>query len=336
MKRNILVSLAVAFAAMPFAFGQVTPIGPFTGQHQEGFENQPSGQFLPLLSVLDNTATMKGTNGNATMHVTGSWGFFGTVFPHSGTRFFGSAGDPVRFDFTPPVEKFGGYFTTNSGVDDATAIFYDAAGNTLATLNVSAPASNQWVWNGWQSTVPLARIDVIGKNPYGGGFIDMDDLESTESLAGSRPIPPTSFTVVRGALVSGGLAELLVSDDQYLVVRNGPVAFPSEAPITITFEGAASVNTASQLDFVIENRVSINGLTQQVDMYDFAASAYDQLDSRPAPTTDLVVTIAGTNPSRYISSGNAVRSRLRIRPAGPLFTNNWRTYVDQVLWNHTP
>jgi hypothetical protein len=85
---------------------------------------------------------------------------------------------PLEWEFDLPARKFGGFFATNSGADDATAYFYDADENLLAALTVTAPADNTWVWNGWESDTPISRIEVIG-NGVGSAFIDYDDMELT-------------------------------------------------------------------------------------------------------------------------------------------------------------
>lgn len=154
-----------------------------------------------------------------------------------------------------------------------------------------------------------------------------------EGGAGLTEVAPSALTVLRGSLESGGLAELTSSDDRYLIVKNGPVALPSESPITIVFDGKSPQSSVGQLRFVLENRVSLNGLTQRLDLFDWQANAYDQEQSMAAPTTDTTTLLVATNPQRYIRSPDrAMRTRLRVRPAGPLFTNSWRTFVDQAVW----
>lgn len=172
-------------------------------------------------------------------------------------------------------------------------------------------------------------------NPRNVNFQNIPGNQYVTISQGQVDVPPSGFTIFRGALVSGGLAELLSSDDQYLVVRNGPIAFPNESPITIYFDGTYTGGTKTAVSFKIENKVSISGLTQIVDMFNYTTNSYDTtaVDTRPAPTTDTVVKITGSGDiNRFFGTGGALRSRLRVRPAGPLFTNNWRTSVDQVQW----
>ncbi len=106
----------------------------------------------------------------------------------------GSAGPPVEWVFDTPALMFGGYFATNSGTDDAIANFYDENDDLIAGgLVVPAPAtSNAWVWSGWETTGPgIKRVEIIGNNPFGGGFIMHDDMEYPAGCGGGA-IPTVS------------------------------------------------------------------------------------------------------------------------------------------------
>lgn len=147
------------------------------------------------------------------------------------------------------------------------------------------------------------------------------------------PVPPTSYSVFRGLYQAGTLASLFASDDQYLEVRNGPVALPSESPVTIVFDGTAPAGYPYSLRFILESRASISGLTQRIDLFDWTTNAYVQTDTRAASTSDQTVSIGATNPDNLVESGtNALRARLRVRADNPVFTNNWRALVDFVGW----
>src|ERR1043166_9164360 len=120
------------------ASGQITPIGPFTGPYTEGFETQTAGVFTLCIQgrIFNNTADACEANNNPNMHITSGWGFFCSIYPHSGARLSASAGGPVKITFDAPVSQFGGYFGTNSGVDGAVVTFYDAANNTIGMANL--------------------------------------------------------------------------------------------------------------------------------------------------------------------------------------------------------
>jgi hypothetical protein len=124
--------VAACLAVTSTALAQ-TPIAPFTGQYQEGFENGPQVLFLPCIpnGVFGGQAQMCTPN-NSGCHTTGSWGYQCQIYPHSGGWIFGSAGGAVEFTFTTPVSRFGGYFGINSGYADATFEFYGAAARCSA------------------------------------------------------------------------------------------------------------------------------------------------------------------------------------------------------------
>jgi len=152
----------------------ISLIGPIMGEHQEGFEAQPSG-FLPSLIVFGGEATANAIGGS--LHVTGGWSFRCGVGPHGGARLMGGTGN-VEWVFGVPARRFGGYFTTNSGTPGATARFFDVNDSLLAEMPVTAGGC-RWTWNGWESPRDgIARVEIIASNEFG-GFIQHDDMEYT-------------------------------------------------------------------------------------------------------------------------------------------------------------
>ncbi len=152
-------------------------------------------------------------------------------------------------------------------------------------------------------------------------------------LGGGVDIPPTDFTFFRGVQESGDLSSLAISDDNYLVARNGVTALRTESPITLRVSSVSPLGTPTNFGFKVENHVSITGLTQRTDLFDYVAGSYENEDTRSATTTDSVVQVAGTSPARFVETGtNAIKSQVRIRADGPVFTNTWRSFFDQTVW----
>jgi len=173
-------------AAAGQASGQISRVDPFTGPYTESFDTQPQVIFTQCVGgrVFNGRADLCTPTGNG-CHTTSGWSFMCQINRRSGTFFFGSAGGSVRYTFDNPITKFGGYFGTNCGTNDATVTFFDANNNQIGDPVIATTDGCTWTWNGWQSTVPFTRIDVVG-NAFGGAFIDMDDMEY--DIGGTGPV----------------------------------------------------------------------------------------------------------------------------------------------------
>jgi hypothetical protein len=179
-----LTGLSLCLAAT--AAAQVTAVGPFVGDQSDGFETQVAGQFSLCIQgrMFNNTGDLCSPTGQATMHITGGWGFMCSIPPHSGTRLFGSAGGPAEFTFDTDVTQFGGYFGTNSWAagnpanDFVTVEFRDRMGNLIDTETAVVTPDCQYTWNGWSSGTGIASVTVIN-SAFGGGFVNLDDMEIT-------------------------------------------------------------------------------------------------------------------------------------------------------------
>lgn len=204
-KRGIFLSLFISGCITGAASSQIVPVDPFVGDYSEGFEgNQVI--FLPCMPdrVFDATADLC-TPGNSGCHTTTGWGFYCSIYPHSGTWFFGSAGGYAEYEFDLPVRRFGGYWGTNANQNDGYAIFYDEAGNNMGQVDIIAPADCTWTWNGWESQgAAISRVATYG-NAYNGPFLMQDDMEySLKGLEGlilevTGPCPGRMDACIRGA-----------------------------------------------------------------------------------------------------------------------------------------
>jgi hypothetical protein len=179
-----LTGLSLCLAAT--AAAQVTPVGPFVGDQSDGFETQVAGQFSLCIQGRDfnNNGDLCGPFGIAGMHITGGWGFMCSLPPNSGSRLFGSANGPAEFTFDTDVTAFGGYFATNAWAagnptnEFVTVDFFDRAGNMIDTETAVVTDNCTYTWNGWSSGTGIAAVRITN-SAFGGGFVDLDDMEIT-------------------------------------------------------------------------------------------------------------------------------------------------------------
>ena len=165
----VLFSAAVASAA-------ITPIGEFTGDLQEGFENIYSpGAYPGPIPFFGGFATMDDSLAH-TVVIAYFWtGQGGDVYPYNGNLFAGGVAGSEIITFSSPIQQFGGFFTTVGPNPDGSVIFRDETGATIDTLSMSVTPT-QWGWQGWTSDVPFKSIEIIGNN-VPGCSTQLDDLQ---------------------------------------------------------------------------------------------------------------------------------------------------------------
>ncbi len=179
MMRSVIACVGLAASS---CLAQVTPVGPFVGDAQEGFEALPSG-FVCQYTLFGGGGDMTEIAGGCGLHNTSGWGFGCSIFPHGGGRLFGSAGAAVQIKFNPPICAIGGWWGTNVppefSTGDGKIAFYDINGNHIHSDAIVSPPNCTWTWNGWESTTPIGRVEIYGGNVFGGGFQMIDDMEIT-------------------------------------------------------------------------------------------------------------------------------------------------------------
>ncbi|HVT12782.1 MAG TPA: PQQ-dependent sugar dehydrogenase [Fimbriimonadaceae bacterium] len=154
----------------------------------------------------------------------------------------------------------------------------------------------------------------------------------------SSAVPPTSVTVYQGDLVSGDLGSLIQSDDQRLVVNGHFGIVASVSPINVRLDAVAPAQTATSLRFFLEAQSSSNRLQQVVELWDYTAGAWVQIDSRPSTSNnDSRIVLTVTNPNRFIENGTrAMRAQIRYYATGVIPFLPWTARIDQAVWGFYP
>lgn len=176
------------------------------------------------------------------------------------------------------------------------------------------PTDTSWTYCGWN----IDDIEIWGLVQY------------TEGL-----IRPDSFSLVRGEVLSGGLPELLLSDDQWLLLQAGLILTPSEAPVWVIVNTTAPLPNPSGLKFVLEAGLHTAGaVLQQIELYNYVTQSYELVDSRSATLFDSVVeVVVSGDPARFIDQATlAMKAQLTWRAVGPVTGHLWKVGIDQVIW----
>ncbi len=147
---------------------------------------------------------------------------------------------------------------------------------------------------------------------------------------------PLDFNAFRGFLVSGGLDDLLESDDSDLCFNPGIVLNPAEAPVTLDFLGTLPNDSPSSLNVTIESSANTVGLELTISFWNFNTNSWDIVGTDgQSLNADTVRTFAGV-PADHLEPGTGeVRTRYEVRVVSFIFIFPWLDCVDHVYWSTT-
>lgn len=140
------------------------------------------------------------------------------------------------------------------------------------------------------------------------------------------------FQVVRGVVMSGGLPELLNSDDQYLALRPGITLSASQRPLVVEVD-ANLPTEATALEFMLESRSTGSSIRQWVEAFNFQTDTWVEVDARQTTLTDNSIAVPIPNTPEFVESGTRrVLVRLSYRPTAPLLQYPWTVRIDKAGW----
>jgi 6-phosphogluconolactonase (cycloisomerase 2 family) len=175
-----------------------------------------------------------------------------------------------------------------------------------------------------------------------GSFSQLGPIVDTQ---GSRPeyiaawpglgpvfVTPQTFTVTRGNLAGGGIAELSESDDFDLVIQRASADI--QALTELEIKAISSTETPSQFAFTLEAAVFARSMvTQTIYLFDYNADGFEQVDSRAAQQfSDQVVTVMPSGDlSRFVQPGTGcIEARIQFQSTAP--RQQFSSNIDQAVW----
>jgi len=168
-----------------------------------------------------------------------------------------------------------------------------------------------------------------------GASIWTNNADESGTLVETNITPPDEFNAFRGFLNSGTLDDVLASDDIDLCHDLGITIFPSEAPITLDFDGTLPTDSPASLDVTFESSANTPGLELTISMWNYNSNSWQVIGTAAQGfNVDVVRTFAG-NPADHVEAGSGnVRTRYEVRQAGIIFQFPWTDCIDQVFWTH--
>jgi hypothetical protein len=154
-----------------------------------------------------------------------------------------------------------------------------------------------------------------------------------KGISPTTDVLPTQFTVTRGSLTSGGLADLFFSDDSYLNIEARRPTEIAAASVEIVVEGTSPTASPTSLTFVLEAGQSGDPTRQRIELFNFQTNQWEMLDERNGPFADTVVRVnISSNASRFVQPGTrTMRARIGYHDRGVTFIS-WGGRFDVTKW----
>ncbi len=155
------------------------------------------------------------------------------------------------------------------------------------------------------------------------------------AAAATVTIVPDSYTLFRGILVNGALADVFESDDNRMRFNPGFVLNSGEAPVWLIFDGTLPSDSPASLEIVVESQVGTPGLTGTLEAWNWTNAGYVVVDVFESGfNNDLVLAVdLGPGITDYVQAGTgAVRSRIGWRKTGFTINYPWEVRIDQMVW----
>ncbi len=196
--------------------------------------------------------------------------------------------------------------------------------------NVDDPCNSDPLYLENWSIGDTRGLDNDGDNLYDG---DDPDCDGGCPGGGDCTVYPHDFNTFRGFHDSGTLDDVLDSDDVDLCHDLGITIFPSEAPITLDFDGTLPTGSPASLDVTFESSANTPGLELTISFWNYNTNSWEVVGTAAQGfNTDTVRTFAAT-PADHVEAGTGnVKTRYEVRQVGIIFQFPWTDCIDQVFW----
>lgn len=158
-------------------------------------------------------------------------------------------------------------------------------------------------------------------------------IDNITAIALSETVLPSSFTITRGALTSGGLPDLFFSDNSYVNVEARRATEIAAASVEIEVVGTSPISSPAELKFIVEAGQSGDPVRQRIELFNYVGGFWEPVDERNAPFADttFVVTIS-SNAARFVQPGTRqMKARVGYHDRGVTFPA-WGARYDMTKW----
>lgn len=254
-----------------------------------------SGQARPSLATSKDVGCDEFTTGSTSNHPLA----LSEVGPSylGGTGGGGLQNQTITFPAIPTKALGNPDFSPGATASSGLAVSYSSSNPAVATII----GGNIHLVGIGTSVITASQAGNASYNPA-------PDVTQTLSVVAVYNYAPSSTTILQGSINAGGFGNLANNDASYVVVNS-----TTSSTRRTDWYGSTTITQApssvSKLTITYDGKNSASK-TQTLYLYDWASSAWTQIDSRTVSTSDVLITSIQTSPANFISSSGEIRLRV--------------------------
>lgn len=149
-------------------------------------------------------------------------------------------------------------------------------------------------------------------------------------------LAPDGFSIFRGSLTSGGLDEVLHSDNTYLEAQRGVPQLASEAPLQEIYTTHADYAPEARIVVTVEAHSNSTGLTRTISLWNFNTGRWVAVGNVGETLSDSTFTVTVDNAQAYTDSNGQIKADISWKSTGFTSRIGWSTYVDYLHFTVVP
>lgn len=149
----------------------------------------------------------------------------------------------------------------------------------------------------------------------------------------SIALDPDGLSMDVGAVQSGGLPQLLASDDDDVVMKQS-IFGSTSAQIRTIITTHAPYFPVNRLSLTIEGHVTATSINQTIQLWN--GSSWETVDARAATTSDSTVSLTLNNAQRFTDGLGLIKVRVGWASSSAFANSAWKSLLDYVHFDVVP
>lgn len=162
-------------------------------------------------------------------------------------------------------------------------------------------------------------------------------IDNVAGYARVSALSANAINLVIGGPTTGGIPELLSSDNTYFLINPSFTHVRTDPDIRCEFSTVAPPGSFSSVQLTLESSTSAlpaTAINQKVELFSYPNNAWVSVDSRQATATDATINITlPSNVNQFVDqSTGQMKARVNYKITGNLLSTSWSVKLDYLRW----